>query len=343
MAISSVNEIWNGRGANATTGGAGGSGADRTYIRVFRVITDDAETEAQAVMLARGIPRLSEIYKTSTESDSGCICSSINATHEQDDWKVWQVVCDYSSAAEEAGDPAKEISNSSGSPGTGEAKAKGSDKQSDPTDSPAKFTVAFEKYLRTIQIDVNGDAIQNSAREPFDPPAEIEEIRPVITVEQKVLVFDPAAPENASVVNKAAVLTKIGRFPAGTLRQVGISYSEDFENGKLFFTVTRTFHYRASGWLTYILDYGYRELQVDGSTKLITKKDDKGVEHPVSQMVPLRLGQQVATPDTLTFRFYPSMGFGALGLRDEVKPRRIKFREDVRNRPVPPSLRKKLT
>jgi len=341
MAISSVNEIWNGRTSSAEAGGQGGSGVNRTYTRVFRVITDDAELEAQNVMLAPGIPVLTEPYKTTTERDEACLCRSINASHEQDDWKVWQVVCEYSSASD-AGDPAKEISKSSGRGGTGEAGAKDSGKESKPTDAPAKFSVTFEKYLKVIRQDVLGNAIQNSAREPLDPPAEVEELRPVITIEQKVAEFDPAAPENRSVVNNGAVMTKIGLFAHGTLRQVGINYEEGFENGRVFFTVTRTFHYNPRGWKTILLDYGFRELQADGSTKLITKKDDKGVERPVSQMVPLRLGQQAVKPDELTFEFYNGVSFGKLGFPTAPRPRKIRFRDDVRQQAERPSLKKKL-
>lgn len=308
MAISSVNEIWNGRNGAAELGGRGREGAIRRYTRVFRVITDDAETGPQAVMFAKAggvrIPRLTEAYKTSRAYDPGALCSRVEP-RQTDDWKVWEVVCSYSSDSEDVGDPSKEVTGADG-PGYGKSGNKDSGEQNDPTQKPPKISISYERYTRIPAVDLDGNKVVNSSFEVFDPPEEIEDIRPVVRVTTNEPVFNYDDRFNQVACNRNEFLG----FPPGSVRLTGVSLTEEFEQGVPFFAVTREYTVDLQdSWLMKYLDVGFRELkQVDGVEQLVPIKV-KGLDgklYTVTSPYPLDgNGRRTdGPPAVLTFTVY---------------------------------------
>jgi len=291
MAISSVNEIWNGRNGTSELGGKGAEGAIRRYTRVFRVITDDAETGPQAVMYARAggiaIPALTDFYRTRTAIDKGALCNSIQP-RQTDDWKVWEVVCGYSSDNKDVDDPAREVSGAKpGEAGGGQAGVKPVDQQSNPLKQSSKVSITYERFTRVPVVDLDGVKVCNSSNEVFDPPEEIEDIRPVVRVTTNEATFDFQRRENNVAVNRGPFLG----FPPGTARMTGLALTEEYEKGIPYFAVTREYTIDLiDEWLMKFLDVGFRELKEVGGVQQLVPIKIKGTDgklHSVTSPYPL--------------------------------------------------------
>jgi len=310
MGISSVNEIWNGRNGTSELGGKGAEGAIRRYTRVFRVITDDAETGPQAVESARAggtrIPRITEFYKTTRATDRGALCHRIEP-RQTEDWKVWEVVVSYSSDSKDVTRPDHEVSGAGpNEPGGGKAGAKDSGQQSDPLKMPVKVSIGYERFTRIPVVDLKGNKVVNSSNEVFDPPEEIEDIRPVVRVTTNEAQFDYQDRGNRIACNRDVFLG----FPPGTARMTGLSLTEEFEKGVPYFAVTREYTIDLiDTWLLKYLDVGFRELKLVAGVQQLVPIKIKGTDgklHSVTSPYPLDgNGRKTeGKPAVLTFTIY---------------------------------------
>ena len=72
-----------------------------------------------------------------------------------EEWKGWTVTAEYSSEFTLA---------------------------ENPTNDPATITWGSEQFQRVVVVDKEGDAVVNSAGDPFDPPIMADDSRRVVTV-----------------------------------------------------------------------------------------------------------------------------------------------------------------
>lgn len=311
MATFTVTELTDERTATAELGGKAKPGATRHYVRVFQVATDSELVGPQAVLLAPGIPRLTEEYRIqgTTENDRGALCVRVTPKQIPGSRVHWTVTAEYSSDSDDAADPAREIAGAKeGKPGSGQTANKDSGQQNNPLSKPPKIQLTYERFVKALVEDLDGFKAMNSAREPFDPPIEYEELRPVLRITSNEAEFNLFGAGNRVLVNKAAMrIPGFGTAPPGTVRQVGIEVSQEFESGVTFYVVTREYIIFPEGDADKIkvLDMGLRE-NVLGELRPITKKCADGIERAVSSPVPLDGGLEADTPAVLPFRIYHS-------------------------------------
>jgi len=315
MAIVDVQEIWSGRKGTNELGGEAGEGAIRRYTRVFRVQTDDQQEGPQRVMAAKGLPSMTDYFITRKSTDTGSLCHHISANVDQDDWKYWLVTCEYSSDSEDVGDPKHEVTGSKG-PGGGNNKSPKAKEQHDPTQDPPKTKIHYERCVRRMEVDLDGNPMTNSSKEPFDPPIEVEDLRPVIQITKKVESFDPADPKFRSKINKDDFMG----FPPGMVLLAGVNATDEYINDKKYTSLTYEFHIDPRGWIVKVLDMGLREKLGPGKYATIPCKGTQGNGEPKAPsefMTPVGVplggnGKRAQNPFVHSFHLYRPADFGKL-------------------------------
>lgn len=180
-----------------------------------------------------------------------------------------------------------------------------------PLDDPAKTEWSTETFSIVVHEDMNGNAIVNSAGDPFDPAAEKDDSRWVSITRKNVANSVPAwifAYQDA--VNSDTYTIDGKPISAGEAKISAIHLSESQErNGTLYRVLTVTIHYRGEGddagssgygsgsgadevepWDLSILDAGMREIvagSAGGGLRNITNTGTDGDGEPVTAPVPL--------------------------------------------------------
>lgn len=219
MGIVSCVETWDGRGARADVDGKA------TASRSFRVITDDARETWPTVAAAPGIslgdphPEIFTLY-----------CSGISP--RQANKFLWEVGVDYKNDRE---------------------------RSESPLDEPAEIEWDSEQFQKPAVKNRDGDAILNAAGDPFDPPAEMDDSRRVVTVKKNLAVVPTWILDYQDAVNSdscnidgvsiAAGLAKVQRVSVGP---------EQSRNNVTFRQVTIVIHLQRDGWDLSILNRGFR-------------------------------------------------------------------------------------
>jgi len=158
MAVIEVNEKTGAIGAENEKG-------DRTYTRVFHVVTNSSLDGGLTVRLALGIPRRGDFYATQTDLDEGAFCKTITAQQDSENPRVWEVRVEYGPSEDAQQDE-------------------------NPLNRAADVSCTFAKFQRVVWQDNDGKGIFNSTGMYFDPPVEIDDSRPVITIERNEAAFD---------------------------------------------------------------------------------------------------------------------------------------------------------
>lgn len=153
----------------------------RQYTRVFRVVTDTPFDGAQTAKWAVGVPGPYADYITQNEVDLNCKVVRITPQQASNSRLIWYVTVDYDTEFER--------------------------KDGDPFAEPPKIAFDFEPFrepLPGVPLEVEvfespglveggvvpptesyitnwGSGIVNSAGEPFNPPAERDAARPIVT------------------------------------------------------------------------------------------------------------------------------------------------------------------
>lgn len=243
MPFTRITELFAGREGSLS------DGLERDYTRKFRVVTDSKLVGPIEVMFAPGIPRLYERYVSflTNEIDALALCRKVNPVQDPQDWSVWDVTCEYSTrspSGSEAGQP-----DNPGDP------SKGDGASNNPELEPP--VVRWDAATREVamQQDLDGNAIINTARQPFDPPPTIEESWPVLHYERNELNFDwHFAAGFAHTVNRDRFL---GEDPGFVLCKPIVS--EKRYRGPLVYWRTKyEFHFaqRSWGWDLELLNQG---------------------------------------------------------------------------------------
>jgi hypothetical protein len=282
--IISVREVSSGRTGTVNEKG------ERSYTRTFQVITDSALDGPLYVRQAPGIPVRGSIYATDTEIDPGARVKSITPS-QSDNPKVWEVRVEYSSTTE--------------------------DEQENPLERAPEISWSAAPYTRVAWKDNNGKAIVNSAGQYFDPPLEVDDSRPVLTITRNEASFNPSlAIDYQDAVNSDAFLG----FSPGQAKVAMIQASSATENDVFFWRVTYEFAFRREGWALSVLDQGRYE-KVSGKPVPIKEYDTAGNAIPgshVTDPVPLSGGSRLDNPGPdsvqfLSFTVYKERAFSAFG------------------------------
>jgi hypothetical protein len=277
----------------------GGSINDRgevEYTRTFQAITSDLTIGPALIRLATGIPRRYDIYVDADGTiDTSAYCKSVEVSAGSEPFD-WRVSCKYSS---KLGDPEQAEEN--------------------PLLRPADIDWGNGKFTTVATRDRDGNAILNSAEEPFDPPVEREDIRLTLKISRNEAFYD--ANVQLDYFNTTNEDTWFGLFP-GQAKCAGISASRKYEKGEFHWRVVYEFELLPAedattagvAWAKRLLDQGWYKLGASGKKEQIVDKYSKPLSAP-------RLldgaGGELAiggTPVFRTFYLYESRAFNDLNL-----------------------------
>jgi hypothetical protein len=298
MAVVYVQELFEGR-----------TGSDnlerrRSYVRMFEVRTDDPADDATVAGGTPLLPRNGEPFP----NDEFAVMVAIDPAQSSADNTLWYVTCRYSSdlPAEQqrealnydsSGIPYQNPGSTASAGGGGGGQVS---REDDPRDRPAQFEVDWEQASEIVYADINGDAITNSAGDPFDPPPMMERNYPVITITKNVAldnaILDIEKQQEYQEVTNSD--TPWGRDEK-TLRMVRFKHSSAIENDLAYAVVSLSIKVKWDTWTLLLADIGYRDINGD------TIGGDPATGAPPSEPKPLD-GAGLALPvgDPMEFRDY---------------------------------------
>jgi hypothetical protein len=278
MTITFIEEISEGRSANNTKG-------QRSYTRKFKLKSSANSEGPYAVGSNASLPRIGSLHP----EDSFAWCVSLQVDQFSGRFG-WIVTANYSSE--------RELSEV-------------------PTNDPAIITWSSEQFQRPAVFDKDGNAIVNSAGDPFDPPNMMDDSRRVVTVTKNLTTVPAWILTYQDAVNSDVFTVDGVSIGAGLAKIQSVSVGEvQSRNATSFRTVSFTIHLQKDGWLLEPLDAGFREIDyASGSLVNILNPGDS--EQP-SAPVPLDgSGAALDNPSTtnnvfLSFTVYETKVFSAL-------------------------------
>jgi hypothetical protein len=239
----------------------------RSYQRTFIVTTGDKTVGAQLVALsipvAIGVPY--SIPGTYFEFDPGSYCTSIEG-RQSDDGCKWLVTVNY-----EPFDPSIYPQN--------------------PLMHPIDVNWSFDQYTKIVDEDINGNAVVNTAGDYFDPPVEVDDSRPLLTLVRNEQYYNSQiAGQMKDSINTDAFLSV---FPPFTVKCMNIQAQRLYDPYiHWYYKITYEFCINLDLWKREILNQGMRQLSVDGkSNEHIIQKGG-----PITSPVPLLLNGRAAQP-----------------------------------------------
>jgi hypothetical protein len=159
MAVLSANELFEGRTGQWTTD------QGRSYNRVFRIITnnvfDGPNVAIQAVGINRGDQYIPLGSDSQLEVDTNAYAHTMSAAPEEGDALGWIVTVEY---------------------GPYSALWAGGGPKQNPLFQPIDVKWSMRSQEKACDIDINGNAVINTAGDPYDPPLMRDEPRPVLSI-----------------------------------------------------------------------------------------------------------------------------------------------------------------
>jgi hypothetical protein len=257
----------------------------RSYTRTFKLTTSAKTERAFHVGSHASLPVIGEVHP----DDAGAWCTTLQVD-PSDPWKGWTVTAEYSTERELA---------------------------EDPTNDPAEITWGYEQFQKPAVTNYAGQAILNSAGDPFDPPIMIDDSRPVVTISKNLASVPVWVFTYQDAIN-------LGSFTVdGITVDAGLAKMQDIKivrrqsrNGTSYRTVTFSIHLQKQGWSSKQLDAGFRQIGYGGGRENIRNSVDD--ELPAAP-VPISAGAALNDPDPATAVYrtdvvYESKDFSVLPL-----------------------------
>ena len=278
MAVEYIGEDPSGRSAQNTKGA-------RTYVRKFKLRTTTQADGPYAVGSNASLPIIGNTHP----EDANAFCVSLQVENTAP-WAGWTVTANYSDE--------RTIDDT-------------------PTDDAASISWGSEQFQKPAVFDLAGKLIVNSAGDPFDPPAMMDDSRRVVTVEKNLAVVPTWILDYQDAVNNDSFTVDGVTIGIGKAKMQNVTVSpRQRRNGTIFRTVTFTIHLQRDGWLLDILDAGFRE-KVSGGRRNIKNNGDG--EAPTAPVPLDGNGQPIDDPTPtncvfLQFSVYKTRPFSSLPL-----------------------------
>lgn len=258
MAIVSIKEVHEGRGGDYT---AKSRKSIRRHTRAFRVVTN-AATDTSYDVLAY-CPALGSLHPV----DVGAWCVGKRATQDSKSKLVWNCTVEYSSE--------KEL-------------------HEDPTDDPTEFEWDTDARKETFHKDRNGDAILNSAGEPFITGIDDEVSLWTITATKNLAVVPAAILSYRDAVNSDNIILDGIPFASDKLKIKKIHISKLQSRNDIFFRELQIVFKAQDSWKRKIIEQG---LNQKVSSKLKPCFEDTDGTIKARKPMPLAAnGTQLAVP-----------------------------------------------
>lgn len=272
MTITYIEEIASGRTAKNTKG-------IRSYQAQFRLSTSVQTERAYDVGSHPLLPVIGSIHPDDVYAY--CTDLSVDPTGP---WAIWTVTASYSTEREITENPLLE---------------------------PAVITWGSEQYQKPVTIDKEDNLIVNSAGDPFDPPAMMDDARVSVTVTKNVASIPSWVLQYHNAINSASFTIDGTTIAARVAKVQSVSIGErQFRGGVQFRVLTYSMTFRYEGWPLVVLDAGMRK--ISGTTRVPIANADAPV--PLDG-----LGAPIAEPTFTnavygTFHVYREVPFSALPL-----------------------------
>jgi hypothetical protein len=230
----------------------------RSYTRVFLVRTSAATYGAA---YAASHPSLPIIFSAHPD-DVIARCVSIKPTQDQGDPLLWRITYEYSYNVDSGGggeDPAIDEQQQGTDP---------ADRVESPLSRPRDYQISTTTYPWAIMTDRLGNAILNTAEDPYLPALERIYGGALITVG----LNSASSPSSAWIqaigyVNSATYTLGTYAIGAGLAKLNSISANRVFENNVFYWRWSLVFEYRPLGWLAVIASNGLNEMPLIGGAK----------------------------------------------------------------------------
>lgn len=279
MSVTDFNEINDGRSSREEFQPDGTT--VRTHVRSFRVHTNDNDDDGIVILAFASSPKIGASHPNDTKAK--CIRRT-PAPMSAEQKQQWILTVEYSTKWDIA---------------------------ENPLDDPPLTEWSTESYQMPVFEEIDGNAIINSAGDPFDPPAEKDDSRWTSVTRRNVTnAVPPWIFAYQDAVNSDAYTVDGKLIAAGEAKISAIHLSEPQERNDIEYRVlTITTHYRGEGddagssgygsgsgadeiepWDLSILDAGMRELSSDSAgadLRNITNTGVGGDGEPVTAPVPL--------------------------------------------------------
>lgn len=256
----------------------------RTYTRGFRLITSAQSDGPYAVGSHASLPKIGSVHPE--DSLAWCVGLDVQNT---DPWKGWTVTATYDSTIE---------------------------LNENPGFDPAEIEWDGENFEEALVYDLNGDAVLNSANDPFEN-AFRERSRRVVTVTVSVLAVptwiitaEDAVNSGPFLLDGITIPTKKAKLSAPRLGRW------ETRNGVRFRKMTMTIKLNKDGWNYQPLNAGYYQILAGGDHVRCRADDGTDVINPVPLSA---VGVQLVSPTPATatygdFDIYPALDFTTLPL-----------------------------
>lgn len=291
MSVISVREI-TGREFEA------GENMNRRDVRKYRIICDIPNQIEPTIVAQADMPAILAPHPEPL-AFPGLRCTSVRLAQEDAaDACIWIATVTWSALT-----LGRSAANTSVNP---------EQRNQNPLSRPAILYFGQERFQRTMIRDMDGNAIVNSAGDPFEQGVVKDEVRPTFTITKNVSTFPLNLWRDAT--NSVNADTFLGLDP-GTVRLVSFTGQEGFENDITFFTQVGSFSIASDfekDWKAHPLDCGYQQLVGGELTEIFLPGGMRPSTPPRlnGAGVPLAPGDPSVFLD---FTLYHSYVFGDLG------------------------------
>lgn len=296
-----------------------------TYKQIFRVETDSALDGPAVVMAPHGLTgngnvelpiRYVDTYSSGNDSDDDAICVSLDAIEEQGTgFKSWIVTADFSTM-----------------PPTNPEQL-----DQNPLDEPPRYSLAFSQYTtvarRALIAQPDGTLygttpvpLRNSLGEIFRPGIEVDDSRPIYTIQRnEAFVYPGVVMQFVNTVNATAW----NGCPPRTVKCQSISSGQVQQRNQFtYYAVTYEFHLNPATWDLIVLNQAAQwEVVLDANganpklTKILTGGPVTIYNGEGSNPNGKRLADDTAVPQTavnpdeiyMRYRYYNEVDFNILG------------------------------
>lgn len=197
------------------------------------------------------------------------------------------------------------------------------DETQNPLEAPTEVAWSSSTYTEPVTVDIEGNAIVNSAGQPFDPPLTQERHPIVATIAYNSESYDPNTGLNFQdhVNDTATTIANLTNVPARMARILEIGAVQQYWEDITYWRVTVKVEVNnaewddGQGWDRRLLDQGIYEKDGDGKTIRMRTDDGEEVTEPLKlNGSGGKLDPQTADPVFLTRKTFKEADFSSLKL-----------------------------
>lgn len=230
-------------------------GAKRQYTLVLQTESNNPDVDKYnpiGALTAPGVPKIWDAFSVNGAIDARSYCVSKSASRpDKKSWKLWHVTCQFETLNVEQ-----------------------LKRTQHPLLRPAEISDGYNIVTAAKWKDRNGNAIMNKAKQPFDPPIEIEDARPVLTITRNFANRVPTFFYNNRVNSAEFQDADPGKLRAFITQSREVEEYDANGDGNpvqvFFWRATGQFEYREEGWQPSVLNAGLNQL-TGGLLKRITE------------------------------------------------------------------------